>query len=93
MRVCALDVSVWPDVSAWVGAYVVEKGTVDLLDIKGATLELEAAESVGLVFQVALFAAVHESGCGTKRTWRSGRDMSAIGGKAEVAYRGRKVRF
>jgi hypothetical protein len=39
-----------------------------------------------------LFAAVHESGCGTFRTWRDVRLESAFGGRAEVEFRGRQVR-
>jgi hypothetical protein len=31
-----------------------------------------------------LFAAVHESAYGTKRTWRSCSVMSAFGGKADI---------
>jgi hypothetical protein len=31
-----------------------------------------------------LFAAVHESAIGTKRTWTCGLQMSAIGGKADI---------
>jgi hypothetical protein len=40
-----------------------------------------------------LFAAVHESVVGTKRTWRDVRVESAFGGKAEVGLRGRQVSF
>jgi hypothetical protein len=39
-----------------------------------------------------LFAAVHESGCGTKRTWPDVRLESAFGAKAEVGFWGREVR-
>jgi hypothetical protein len=35
---------------------------------------------------------MHESGYGTKRTWRDARLESAFGGKAEVGLRGRQVR-
>jgi hypothetical protein len=35
-------------------------------------------------------AAVHEPGCGTKRTNRAGRWMSVDRGKAEVAFRARQ---
>jgi hypothetical protein len=36
---------------------------------------------------MALFAAPHESGCGTFRTWRDVRSAVAIGGKADTAKR------
>jgi len=39
-----------------------------------------------------LYAAVHESGCGTFRTWGDVRSESAFGGKAEVCLKGRQVR-
>jgi hypothetical protein len=39
-----------------------------------------------------LFAAVHESLLGTKRTWPDVRLESAVGGRAEVEFRGRQVR-
>ena len=31
-----------------------------------------------------LFAAVHESVCGTKRTWRGGLTMSAVEGRTDM---------
>ena len=31
------------------------------------------------------FAAVHESACGTNRTWRSSRLMSVVGGRTDLA--------
>jgi hypothetical protein len=37
-----------------------------------------------------LFAAVHESGCGTKRTNRSGLRMSVVRGGPEVTGTGQK---
>jgi len=40
-----------------------------------------------------LFAAVHESGSGTFRTWRDVRPESVFGGKAEVRLWGRQVRL
>jgi hypothetical protein len=38
------------------------------------------------------FSAVHESGCGTFRTWSDVRLESAIRGNAEVAFQGREDR-
>jgi hypothetical protein len=40
-----------------------------------------------------LFAAVHESACGTKRTSQPVRSSVAIGGKAEVGLLGCQVGF
>ena len=39
------------------------------------------------------FAAVHESGNGTKRTSGNVRPMSAIGGGADIPPQGRDFRF
>jgi hypothetical protein len=39
-----------------------------------------------------LFAAVHESAFGTKRTCRSGRGMSALGGETDIRQASRDVR-
>ena len=39
------------------------------------------------------FAAVHESGIGTKRTCRSGRSMSVLGGKRKTYARDELFRF
>jgi len=39
------------------------------------------------------FAAAHESGCGTFRTWLAGLTMSVAGGKAEVPKLGHDFRF
>jgi hypothetical protein len=40
-----------------------------------------------------LFAAVHESAFGTKRTYRVALHMSAFGGKADIAPASQNVRF
>jgi hypothetical protein len=40
-----------------------------------------------------LFAAVHESAVGTKRTNRAGLLMSAFEGEAEVVFHGRQGSF
>jgi len=42
---------------------------------------------------MALFAAVHESAIGTKRTLLRTRVMSVIGGKADIARAYRHVRY
>jgi hypothetical protein len=37
-----------------------------------------------------LFAVVHESAIGTKRTWASALHMSGFGGKADMRWHGEK---
>jgi hypothetical protein len=39
------------------------------------------------------FAAAHESAFGTKQTFQSHPAMSAFGGKADIEFQGRDVRF
>ena len=52
-----------------------------------------SGDSAGQVRIAILFAAVHESPFGTKRTWRDVRLESAFGGKAEVGLQGRQDSF
>jgi hypothetical protein len=40
-----------------------------------------------------LFAAMHESAFGPKQTWPSALHMSALGGKADMAFCGANVRL
>jgi hypothetical protein len=42
---------------------------------------------------MTLFAAVHLSASGTKRTYRAAPHMSAFGGKADIVIALRNVRF
>jgi hypothetical protein len=42
---------------------------------------------------VALFAAVHESGCGTKRKWRDVRVESDMRGEADIPRQNLSVHY
>jgi hypothetical protein len=42
---------------------------------------------------IALFAALHESVVGTKRTSQRTQLMSAFGGKADITFKDLNVRF
>jgi len=70
------------------------------------TLNLKTAKAIGVSVptfdsascrrgdRIAMFdAAVHESAIGTKRTSRDWVPMSAFGGKADIDWRCRNVRF